>query len=524
MKKTITVCILALYNISLLSQSNEDKGLKAITESSVKGQLEFLASDWMEGREMGQKGAYMAADYIVSMLKVYGVEPFWEDYYQEFPAISYKVNEDQEFTIKQTSGKQTKTFKFKHNTDFYIHPNEIEQAFQAEVAFVGYGLDDKKNNYNDYEGIDVKGKIILYLNGFPGHKNPGSELYKNFSPGEGGWYMRRFMQSKIKTAEDKGAAGVIVYEKGNMMMWAKTPNYYKSKVYEGEKPFESYLSKNIVLPDTQIKDKAIQIWASERIVNLIMQNSDIDFDQFEKEIIKTLKPKPIILEGIKIDVKTSVDSEVLKCRNIAGIIKGKDTTKTIIVGAHYDHYGMYNGYIWNGADDNASGTVGMLSIAKAFKESGEIPEKNIVFVAFTGEEKGKLGSHYFANSLPKDMQIEYMFNMDMISRNRQEDTAGIQCPVILADFNENVQKTLTKCNVEYKLGLDLIYWPSNGINGGSDHAPFAEMGIPFAFFWTGWHDDYHQPTDEIDKINWSKLLKLCKLGYLHVKYIDKNGL
>ena len=178
--------------------------------------------------------------------------------------------------------------------------------------------------------------------------------------------------------------------------------------------------------------------------------------------------------------------------------------------------GKFDGWIWNGADDNGSGTVGVMALARAFAESGEKPEKSIIFAAWTGEEMGLHGSRYFVDKFPKNLKIAYNLNLDMLSRNADEDTKGNKMSMMYQS-SVPLLKDLTEKNIrDFNLNLDVAFRPSAVLSGGSDHAPFAAVGIPATFFFAAMHPDYHQPSDELSKINWEKMLNMIRLGYLNV--------
>lgn len=521
MKRIYITLTVLLITTSLFSQKNIEKGINAITQESIEGQMEFLASDWMEGREMGQKGAYMASDYIVSIMKTYGLKPLWNDYYQNFPVIEYKANGKQELSISIGN----KVYSFDNNTDFKIWINNVSQEISSELVFVGYGLQFKDKKYDDFKGIDIKNKIVIALNGFPGHLDKGSKTYNKFKP-KNRRERRRYSNIKYEVAKKKGALGVISISSQQALLF-KAKNhkfFYKNNLYEGEKAQESFASKRFDILENTLDEKLLNVKISKRIANLLLKSSKTNYRDIEEKINKTAKPNSFKLKDIKIKLKSKVKSHILKCRNVAGYIKGKDSTKNIIIGAHYDHLGKYNGYIWNGADDNASGVVGMLSIAKAFLNTGEQPEKNIIFVSFTGEEKGLIGSRYFASKMPKDMNCEYMLNLDMMSRDSKTDTLKNRCELILNKNSNQLQNLLNESIKKYKLNLRLLFWESNGHSGSSDHSPFARKGIPYNFFWSGYHKDYHQVSDETSLTNWEKIVNLSKLGFIHLYEIDKKGL
>ena len=188
----------------------------------------------------------------------------------------------------------------------------------------------------------------------------------------------------------------------------------------------------------------------------------------------------------------------------------------IVVGGHYDHLGMHDGVIYNGADDNASGTVGVMTIAKAFKATGKKPEKSVIFAAWTGEEKGLFGSRYFVkDAMENEMNVVLNLNYDMIARNPTNDTLGNMAHMSYTRANSVIGETTTKHIEEFDINLDLDLRPSAKPRGGSDHAPFAAEDIPIFYFMAAMHPDYHQPGDELSKINWEKMTNIIKLGFLN---------
>ena len=205
MKKAVRL-LLILTIVSFIApvhaQDAKQKGLDAITQQAVKGQLEFLASDWTEGRATGQPGAYMAADYIASLFKVYGLQPAgdlefdrptraermagkrpasYRTYYQSFNLIETRAGKDHELSLTETTAGGSRTLNFTYQTDFSVRASGVSTELELPIVFVGYGLTDKENGYDDYKDVDVKDKIILRLSGYPGHKDSASKAYDTFS-------------------------------------------------------------------------------------------------------------------------------------------------------------------------------------------------------------------------------------------------------------------------------------------------------------------------------------------------------
>jgi hypothetical protein len=505
----------------------------------VQGQLEFLASDWTEGRATGTRGAYMAADYIASLFKVYGLQPAgdmvserptreermagkspatYRTFFQNFNLIETRPGENHELSLTETVAGGSRTMNFAYRTDFDVQAAGISTEINMPIVFVGYGLTDRENGYDDFKDVDVKDKIILRLSGYPGHMDPGSKAYKVMSSE---WSSGRYalMRAKNNSASELGVAAVIEVDPGNESpeAWASNlPFRINSGNYEGEKPRASYYETRMSLPGNELPGGSIRISVSQRLLNELVKGSGVDLDAFQEKVKESLKPDSKVLAGKKLRIKTSVDSKLIRARNVVGVLPGKDTTGIIVIGAHYDHLGIHDGWIWNGADDNASGTVGVMSIARACMAAGEKPEKTIVFCAWTGEEKGLLGSRYFADHPYNDAKMLLNLNYDMISRDNTNDSLGNMCSMNYTKAYSVLQE-LTSKNIEaYDLDLDVSFRPAERPGGGSDHSSFAQKDVPVMYFMAGFPPEYHQPDDHIKLVNWKKMVNIIKIGYLDI--------
>lgn len=534
----LLVLTLTLAIIPSKAQDAKQKGLDAITEQAVQGQLEFLSSDWAEGRATGTQGAYMAADYIASMFKVYGLQPGGDEimvrpsreefmagirprtavtYFQGFNLLEYKAGDQHTLSLSEQSSSGTRTLNFEYRVDFSVNSADVARELDAPVVFVGYGIVDKENGYDDYEGVDVKGKIVLTLAGYPGMNDENSKAYKIFNSqfGRG----RGLFRHKNTQAEEHGVAGIIEISPAGETpgSWASNlPFRYNTGNYEGEQPRSSYYETRMMLPGDAFSSSPVGISLSPRATSEILKGSGVDLAAYEESIKNTLKPQAKELTGKRLHLKTSVDSRLIRAQNVVGVLPGKDTTEIIVIGAHYDHLGIHDGWIWNGADDNASGTVGVMSIAKACMATGEKPEKTIVFCAWTGEEKGLLGSEYFADHPYRDARMILNLNYDMISRDDANDTLGIKCSMNYTKAYPMLEE-LTRRNVEeYDLKLEVGFRPAERPRGGSDHSSFSAKDVPVMYFMAGFPPEYHQPEDHVNLVNFPKMTDIIRVGYLNI--------
>jgi len=539
MKKQFVVFVLFLAGFTVFAQTEAEKGMAAITIDAVKGQLEFLASDWTEGRAVGTKGEYIAADYIASMFQVYGIKPFGDEavttlsrrdmmagarpksgktYFQNFSLIQYEPGEEQSFSVISNGMNSEKSVNFGFKTDFNVRTGVVGQNAKAPVVFVGYGFQNKEKGYDDFKNINLSGKIAVVMAGFPGHKDTASVAYKKFAP-EGRRALFMLERSKSELLEKAGAIAIIQInpDVNPMLGWSQNQIYpVKGAHYEADKPLDSYYNTSMAMPTDSLTSNIPVFTVTPRLANEIISGTGINFAEFEKKAVEKMTPASRELPGKMIAFSTTVKSEIVKARNVVGYIEGEKKDEFIVVGGHYDHLGKYDGFIWNGADDNASGTVGVMTIAKAFMATGKKPEKSIIFAAWTGEEKGLFGSEYFVEQAQKKkMNIALNLNYDMIARDVERDTLKNMADMSYTKAYAGIEEITKKNLADYKINLDVSYRASERPSGGSDHAPFAAVGIPIFYFMAAMHPDYHQPSDELGKINWEKMTNIIRIGFLN---------
>jgi hypothetical protein len=547
MKKSLLIISILFAGFAAMAQTGKEKGLESITIESLKGQLGFLASDWMEGRGVGTRGEYMAADYIASMFQVYGIKPFGDDempsysgrnrrsisfpmgprsktYFQSFSLIKYEPGDDQSLSVISVAPGSESSTEFNYRTDFTVRTGTVGQSAKAPVVFVGYGYENSEKGYSDIAKLNLKGKAVLLLNGFPGHRDTTSVAYKKFAPapmiGRNAPRQNSSDRNRLEAFEKAGVVAIILVNPDSdpVSGWSTNQIYpAKGNYYEADKPLATYYDTQMAMPTDTLSVSLPIITVTNRLANELIKGTGLNFTEFEKTVAKTMLPASRELTGKAVAFHTSVKSEVLKVRNVIGYIEGEKKDEYIVVGGHYDHLGKWDGYIWNGADDNGSGTVGVMEIAKAFMATGKKPQKSIVFAAWTGEEKGLYGSEYFvAQAKKKNMNVVLNLNYDMISRDVDRDSLKN-----MADMNYTKAypaiEALTKKNIaDYKINLDMSYRASERPSGGSDHAPFAAVDIPVLYFEAAMHPDYHQPSDEISKINWEKMANIIRIGFLNM--------
>ena len=517
---TIPVVFLILSAAGLNGQDKpEGKGLRAINEDVIKAQMAFLASDWMEGRAAGEKGERMAGDYIAGMLQLYGVKPFGDfvrtrnnqdnrerTYFQNFILLKTVPGNDQVMQIRSIEGNTIKTTSLTLDVDFIIRPSDPSFELTAPVVFAGYAYKNDKLQYNDFARLDVKGKVILRISGFPkfvtdkfNHSELASESEK--------------MDSVIRAM---GAAGIIEFSYNDRVVGRpERPDFLNLSPSEGNiqagRP-RAYYS----IPGEKFNDTPKRASVSVKTANEIVKGSGIDIKEY---IAKADINQPYLIDdqnNKEIYIKTSVNTSQVSVRNIIGIIEGEKTDEVIVLGAHYDHIGSGKGYIWNGADDNASGTVGVMTLAKAIMETGSRPEKTIIIALWTSEEMGLLGSRYYLDNLDYPISnLKLNLNFDMISRyvTDSEPTKVTMTYTKKYKFFE----TITSANQKnYKIDLSIDYQPSDDPPGGSDHRSFVSKGVPVLRFKPGHREEYHKPGDEYSTLDWDIMEKIIRISFLDI--------
>ncbi len=523
--KYFSICCLLLFAAGTLrGQENNDfiKSLNNINQAVLKAQLGFLASDWTEGRETGKKGEYMSADYIASMLQLYGIKPGGDypqargyvniqegkdkTYFQNFILIKTSPGEEQILKIKTVEGNLIKTETYTNNVDFTLRPGEQSNEIEAPVVFVGYGLKSEKLRHDDFGKLDLKGKFILKITGSPGFAR------EKLSPSE----LAAASRDAENIARKMGAAGILEFNPNSTVVGVQRGvDYPDLSPSEGNprsgRPYASYS-----LPGKGSSDNFLRVQISVKTVNDLLAGTGFILDNFIKKAGEdNLGPLPAI-NGKRVYLKTTVNTEVVKARNVIGVVEGKNPDQVIVLGAHYDHLGTGNGYIWNGADDNGSGTVGVMTIAKAVMETGTKPDKTLIFALWSAEEQGLLGSRYYVENLPyPKSNLRLNVNFDMISRYISDDDTK----KVIMTFTDSFPgfKTLTEENLK-KYGIDLTvdYQPMKDPSGGSDHRSFAAEGIPIMRFKPGHREEYHTPADEVNTVNWDIMEKIVKISFANV--------
>jgi hypothetical protein len=382
----------------------------------------------------------------------------------------------------------------------------------GEVAFAGYGIDAPEYGYNDFTGIDVKGKVALVL----GHEPQANDANSKFA---GTWdTYHAFYWEKLEELRKRGAAGLLVVQDRVRRPVKQTPA--SSPRASGGPSFA------LAGPMWDIPTFTI----SRKVADQLLAPSGKTTDELQDSIDRTVHPDSIEVPSSSACLsKNFTDLEKHDGRNVVALIEGSDQNlkaQAVIVTAHHDHMGVRNGHIYNGADDNASGVAGLLEIARAFSQGKVHPKRSVLLIAYDGEERIFLGSYYYVTHpiVPLDQTVANI-NMDMIGRN--ENDANWPVPpdgnvnmvnVLGTRYNAGLRKVIDRENdrVGLKLDYKMDVVDPDSLWSRSDHFWFAALHIPQVEFQTGLHPDYHTDHDTWNRINYPKLTKIVRLVFLSV--------
>ncbi|MFQ5709812.1 MAG: M28 family peptidase [bacterium] len=472
----------------------------SITMKESLFHVKMLASDEFQGREAGTAGQWLAAKYIANEFAKYGLLPVGDNhtYYQHFKIVRSDLRQA-ELTVWTQKKHGYQETKYAVQTDFIPLSFTGENALNAPVVFAGYGISAPEYGYDDYQGIDVMDKIVLVLR----HEPQENYVKSPFA----GLELTRHAQLSVKAqnARAHGAVGLLVVSDPASGHSNLAPQGFWPAFFPDNKYPETWR-----LVATDRAEDFPALWIDNEIANKLLRPQRYSLVKLQESIDTFLQPVSFEIKGVRLSVKVTLRKDLRKTQNVLGLLPGSDALlkhQLVVVGAHYDHLGIKKGKIYPGADDNASGTAGLLEIAEAFSETPVLPRRSILFAAFSAEELGLLGSEYYVlNPVRPLKQSVSMLNLDMISRN-----ADNQVSIIGGNRSPELQAINEAAN--RKIGLELLY---NGEKyfSRSDQASFAKHKVPVLFYNTDTHDDYHQPSDLAEKINPEKLARIARLAFL----------
>ncbi len=461
-----------------------------VIERTIDAHLDFLASDALGGRETGTRYGDITARYIAACLQASGLEPAGADgtYLQPYDLSSSRLMQE---ACELSAAVAVDSLAFTAGTDYALRGyGRGGFSLAAGATFVGYGRRDGEAGIDDYAGVSVEGRLVVALDGSP--SGPSGTL---------SWRSRR------EAAQALGAAGLLVIIDPESRSSTRSFNYLTQMM--GNQSLELWADEEPGFPFVAMTSEAAR---------RLLGAGGVDLDT-EWRVRRGGQVKPAKnLREVRVRLTAPVSSERLVAQNVAAMIRGSDpllADEVVVMSAHMDHIGTTeSGVINNGADDNASGTTTLLTVAEVLA-SGPAPRRSVLLLAVSGEEKGLLGSEHWVSqpTVPLERIIGNI-NIDMVGRNAPHVIGATPSPTH-ADYNTLVTRAVELApevglTVEWVVGAEGVRRRVDQYYQRSDHANFARVGIPVVFFFSGEHEDYHQPTDTADKIDRGKLGRMVR--------------
>jgi hypothetical protein len=513
--------------------SKSSGGINSILPEPLKEWLTYIASDELQGRATYSEGLGLAAGYISAHLSQWGVKPAGDNgtYLQVVRVLGIRTTSRATVTVEVNG--QSRTFKDGEEITFPKSMGGKQTITGDQIQFVGYGLTLPGGEHDDYSKTDPKGKIAVWL-GPQGPKTSTTGLFRLLNT-----------NARNRAAIEKGALAVIGpvaaagagrgAGRGTPPAGAAAPPAAPGAGRgRGAAPDDGDFT-TVQRYDNKVPPT---VSAQDAFFEFLFSGSDLKYADLKQKAANQEPLPPFALKGVKLTFNVDADYTVTRARlthNVVGIVEGTDPKlkdSYVVYGAHYDHVGYREGVaapsttgapddrINNGADDDGSGTVAIMAIARAFA-LGPRPKRSILFVWHAGEESGLLGSRYNADYpvVPIEKMVAQI-NMDMVGRNRDDDPKQANTVLVvgsdristeLHNINEDANASLPKPMVlDYEMNDPA---DTESIYTRSDHYSYAAKGIPIIFFFSGLHPDYHRPSDEVGKIVFDKIQRVAQLAY-----------
>jgi hypothetical protein len=507
-RSRILILVAMALILAPLSKGQVEKSspLESITEAELRDHIYFLASDYLAGRAGPSAEYEIAAQYVATQFASGGLEPLisekgnMEGYFQEVPYEKMLMGKEAGWVLHTKDGQKT----FKHNEDYKILEGRFFPEGSMDVVFAGYGIHEPDYGWDDFEKLDIKGKMVLVMAGAPTKKGEAvlpDSIHKQYNSMMG-------LQKKAMPVIKMGpSAIVLMMDKATsaMLPFDRIPSNLQEEMY-------NYLGP--VSGEGSLKVPMVYL-VKDEVIRTFFEGQRYDPVNIEDEGIR--KYKTYQLKDLSIETKFSVlETSGLTLKNVVGVVRGSDpelSKQFIAVGAHLDHVAFPGGQVANGADDNASGSAGVMEIAEAVAQ--DPPRRSVVFIAYTAEEMGLQGSHFFVNAGPLALEdMKFNVNLDMIGRTTAENM-DTRAHYVLGDskYKDQLIPFISGIN-ESSIQYPLIYDFEHAYSGSSDHASYSNAGIPSFFFFSGSHKDLHTPGDDADKIEYDKAEKISRLAYL----------
>ncbi|MCK5067468.1 MAG: M20/M25/M40 family metallo-hydrolase [Bacteroidales bacterium] len=517
---TVALIVITLLSLPLQAQKT---GMQSITPGDLKMHMLFLASDELEGRDTGEPGLQVAARYLAVQAEHLGLVPADAD--QDFlqPYIIREKAYDRENSHVTITMADSVSVVNRHSFYIFPAPQGDLTVIEGEVVFAGYGINDEKNNYNDFENIDITDKVVLIMNRAPMNEEGTETQFDNNK-----WSSMQNFQYKMQYIYSQEPRAVLI---------VMDPKSGMQSIEDVNPAIAKYLSKSRSLK-TEEEESTVQgkrpgmVLIHRSVADQLLEASGKTLKDLQLEIDRNLAPQSFLLEACKVKIELNMATTDLVVYNVFGLIEGSDPVlkdEVVIYTAHYDHLGTDGeGSVFNGADDNASGSVALIEIAEAFMKEKKRPKRSIGILWVSAEEIGLFGSQYFADHpLVSSENMAAVINLDMLGRTKTEEDVqskrhgltiqggdsvkvigGLQSKVLMDINKKSLNEMGLVGNYEYNdtRHPDRYFYRS-------DHINFARKDIPVLYYTTGTHRDYHMLTDVEERIDYDKFLKMTRFCY-----------
>ena len=541
-------------------------GFDTISAKDSLAMLAYIASDLLEGRETGTRGFQVAAEYAASLFGLAKLKPIGDPpprsfsmaqmlsgsqapekpventYFQEFPLVE-TTETSSALSLETRLGGSIRTHTFRPVVD-YQGLAALGDTLTGPVVFVGYGIGEK--GFDEFKGVDVKGKIVLLIAGVPDflskeikakYPMPGMSQAAAAASGPA--------EKKVDRIQDlrrRGAAAVLVVRGGgrDIDRWR---SLMPPKSVNDEGPIVHKPYHRVSLPG-EIEETP---WSRSSVVTIapgaadrILEAAGMKLEDIKKRIEATKKPASQEVPGAFVTMSSTLKTKTIRGINVVGVIEGTDPAlkgEAVVVGAHLDHVGRWEDYIYNGADDNGSGSVGVLNLARAFAANPQKPKRTLVFCLWCGEEEGLLGSKYLVTNPPSLLKAKIVayLNFDMMSRPYDEKSIAFAGRMMNFPYSPEFIKRIKLANfvpvsfpdgsafgetiraANQYVGLDVYVRETKRTDvgfGDSDHTSVHEAQSPWVWPFTAVTENLHQPSDSVDKVSGELMEKVSKLMYV----------
>ncbi|MCE4563443.1 M20/M25/M40 family metallo-hydrolase [Maribellus sp. CM-23] len=474
----------------------QNSAVDKIDKDGLHEHLSYLASDELQGRCLGTQanGLEMAANYIAEQAEKIGLKPGFPAYSQKVPLVSSRPDPESFVEVSKENGKPV--FR---TSDFIRLDGRMEEEVLSDAAIVMVGFGDIDDE------TDVSGNVVLVAQG----KAKGFPESAKFS-----WHNRE-ERRKIRSLGEKNPAAIVL---------VTCPRDRHNHAFNELKAWNNRESYS--LANTQTNNGIPVLVALPRLADKILGGKG-QFEKYLVSVAATGEKQAMVVDDRYISMESKVIKNEINARNIVGYVEGSDPVlknECVVFMAHYDHVGVdQSGDVYNGADDNGSGTVAIMEVAEAFASLDPKPKRSIVFLWVTSEELGMFGSNYYSQHplFPLDKTVT-CFNLDMVGRVFEpHDTIWNKSPKKVKDFDglytlsNNAWPELAEINRQKCEEMGLV--PDTALPDYflrvSDHYNFHKNGVPVLNYATGYHADYHQVGDDVDKINFDKLKRVAELCF-----------